>query len=73
MPCAGCSLPGSRRSTSVELETQGPADPVVAEGLEGTLSFFTDLCHIQAARAAGEVGRICAEFFVWIQPASRVG
>jgi len=29
--------------------------------LEGTLNFFTDLCHIQAARAAGEAGRICAE------------
>ena len=23
--------------------------------------FFADLCHVQAARAAGEVGRICAE------------
>ena len=26
-----------------------------------TLKFFTDLCHVQTARAAGEVGRICAE------------
>ena len=25
------------------------------------MNFFTDLCHVQAARAAGEVGRICAE------------
>ena len=25
------------------------------------MQFFTDLCHVQAARAAGEVGRICAE------------
>ena len=25
------------------------------------MSFFTDLCHVQSARAAGEVGRICAE------------
>ena len=25
------------------------------------VSFFTDLCHVQTARAAGEVGRICAE------------
>jgi hypothetical protein len=33
----------------------------VAEGLEGTVQFMTDLCHIQSARAAGEVGRICAE------------
>ncbi len=25
------------------------------------MNFFTDLCHVQSARAAGEVGRICAE------------
>ncbi len=25
------------------------------------LAFLTDLCHVQAARAAGEVGRICAQ------------
>jgi hypothetical protein len=29
--------------------------------LAGTVAFFTDLCHVQAARAAGEVGRIAAE------------
>ena len=46
---------------TIELEKHGPDNPVVAEGLEGTLNFFTDLCHIQAARAAGEAGRICAE------------
>jgi len=45
----------------IELEKHGPESPVLAEGLEGTLNFFTDLCHIQAARAAGEAGRICAE------------
>jgi hypothetical protein len=45
----------------VELERKGPGNPVVAEGLEGTLQFFSDLCHVQTARAAGEVGRICAE------------
>ena len=45
----------------VELETKGLENPVLAEGLPGTLNFFTDLCHIQAARSAGEVGRICAE------------
>jgi hypothetical protein len=32
-----------------------------AEGLEGTVAFLTDLCHVQAARAAGEVGRIAAD------------
>jgi alkylation response protein AidB-like acyl-CoA dehydrogenase len=45
----------------LELETKGPENPVVAEGLEGTLQFYTDLCHVQAARAAGEAARICAE------------
>ncbi len=45
----------------VELEKRGPGDAVVAEGLPGTLQFMTDLCHVQSARAAGEVSRICAE------------
>ena len=45
----------------LELETRGPANPALAEGLPGTVAFFTDLCHVQAARAAGEVGRLCAE------------
>jgi hypothetical protein len=33
----------------------------LAEGLPGFITFFTDLCHVQCARAAGETGRICAE------------
>ncbi|MFB3825912.1 MAG: acyl-CoA dehydrogenase family protein [Bryobacteraceae bacterium] len=45
----------------MELEKKGPENPVVAEGLSGTLAFFSDLCHVQAARAAGETARICAE------------
>ncbi len=45
----------------LELEDKGPGNPVVAEGLPGLLAFYTDLCHVQSARAAGEVGRICAE------------
>ncbi len=45
----------------LQLETQGPANPTVAEGLPGLLAFLTDLCHVQAARSAGEVGRVCAE------------
>jgi alkylation response protein AidB-like acyl-CoA dehydrogenase len=45
----------------LELEKQGPANPTVAEGLPGLLQFFTDLCHVQSAHAAGEVGRACAE------------
>jgi alkylation response protein AidB-like acyl-CoA dehydrogenase len=45
----------------VELEKHGPASPALSEALPGFLNFFIDLCHVQAARAAGEVGRICAE------------
>ena len=45
----------------LELEKRGPDDPVAAEGLEGTVQFLSDLCHTQAAQAAGEVSRICAE------------
>jgi len=45
----------------LELEAKGAANPALAEGLPGFVSFFTDLCHVQCARAAGEVGRVCAE------------
>ncbi len=45
----------------LELEAKGPSDPVASEGLEGTVQFLSDLCHTQAAQAAGEVSRICAE------------
>jgi alkylation response protein AidB-like acyl-CoA dehydrogenase len=33
----------------------------LGEALPGTARFFADLAHVQAARAGGEVGRICAE------------
>jgi alkylation response protein AidB-like acyl-CoA dehydrogenase len=45
----------------IELESKGPANPALAEGIANTAWFYTRLCHVQAARAAGEVGRICAE------------
>jgi alkylation response protein AidB-like acyl-CoA dehydrogenase len=45
----------------LELELRGPSDPVAAEGLAGTVQFLSDLCHTQAAQAAGEASRICAE------------
>ena len=45
----------------LELEAKGPENPALAEGLPGLVGFLTNLCHVQAARAAGEVGRICAE------------
>jgi alkylation response protein AidB-like acyl-CoA dehydrogenase len=45
----------------LELAEKGPQNPVVAEGLAGLTRFYEDLAHVQCARAAGEVGRICAE------------
>ncbi|HEX9079043.1 MAG TPA: acyl-CoA dehydrogenase family protein, partial [Desulfuromonadaceae bacterium] len=58
-----CWLLASRQQILdlVELADKGPANAVVAEGLAGYVNFFSDLCHVQAARAAGEVGRICTE------------
>jgi alkylation response protein AidB-like acyl-CoA dehydrogenase len=44
-----------------ELEEKGPGNPTVAEGLDATVAFYTDLAHVQTARAAGEAARICAE------------
>jgi len=63
MADALCWLVASRAQILdvMELEAKGPADPVAAEGLEGTVQFLSDLCHTQAAQAAGEVSRICAE------------
>ncbi|HOW88054.1 MAG TPA: acyl-CoA dehydrogenase family protein [Candidatus Omnitrophota bacterium] len=46
---------------TLELEEKGPQNPVLAEGLLGVVNFYSDLCGVQAARAAGEVGRICTE------------
>ena len=45
----------------LELEASGPNAPAVAAQLADLVEFFTDLCHVQTARAAGEAGRICAE------------
>ena len=45
----------------IELEKKGGANPALAGGLAGFVNFFTDLADVQSARAAGEVGRICAE------------
>jgi alkylation response protein AidB-like acyl-CoA dehydrogenase len=45
----------------LELEQRGAADLSVADGLAGSVQFLSDLCHVQSARAAGEVSRICAE------------
>jgi hypothetical protein len=51
----------------LELEKKGPENPSVAEGLEGLVSFFIDLCHVQCARAAGEMSRVCAELLFGYQ------
>jgi len=53
---------------AIELEEKGAENPTVAEGLEGATQFFNDLCHIQVARAAGEVSRICAELIYGYRP-----
>jgi alkylation response protein AidB-like acyl-CoA dehydrogenase len=45
----------------LELGRKGGENAVVAEGLAGLVRFYEDLAHVQCARAAGEVGRICAE------------
>jgi alkylation response protein AidB-like acyl-CoA dehydrogenase len=44
-----------------ELKAKGPENPILAEGIADTVGFFADLTTLQNARAAGEVGRICAE------------
>lgn len=45
----------------LELEEKGGENPALADALPGTLQFLTDLCHVQAARSAGETARICSE------------
>lgn len=44
-----------------ELAEKGKDNPLLVEALPGNVQFFTDLAHVQATAAAGEVGRICAE------------
>ncbi len=44
----------------LELEAEGPACEALAGELPGLVSALTDLCHVQAARAAGEVARVTA-------------
>lgn len=45
----------------IHLESHGATHSQVAPMLPSYIPFLTDLCHVQAARAAGEVARICAE------------
>ncbi len=52
---------------TLELAAKGPENPVLAEGLAGFVNFYSDLSHLQAARTAGEVSRICAELVYGFQ------
>jgi alkylation response protein AidB-like acyl-CoA dehydrogenase len=52
----------------LELEARGASDPSLSENLPGTVKFLSDLCHVQAAKAAGEVSRICAELVFGYKP-----
>ena len=51
----------------MELIEKGPMSPTLAEGLDDLTGFYKDLCHVQAARAAGEVARICSELVYGFQ------
>jgi len=52
----------------LELAEKGATNPVVAEGLAGLLNFYSDLCHVQCARAAGEVSRVTAGLVFGYKP-----
>jgi alkylation response protein AidB-like acyl-CoA dehydrogenase len=56
-----CWLLASREQILDVLELDDHATRVAADELSGTVQFFSDLCHVQAAKAAGEVSRSCAE------------
>lgn len=58
-----CWLLASRQQMLdvLELAAKGRDSATVAEGLTGYVNFFSDLCAVQAASAAGESGRICTE------------
>lgn len=58
-----CGLMASRCQILdvLALEANGAEDPVVAEGLAGTLQFLGDLCGVEAAATSGEAARIAGE------------
>jgi len=56
-----CWLLASRQQILDVMELEAKSAAVNDEGLPGTVAFLSDLCHVQAARASGEAGRICAE------------
>ncbi|RPJ70125.1 MAG: acyl-CoA dehydrogenase [Acidobacteria bacterium] len=46
---------------TLALEAEASRNPALDADTAGLVPFLSDLCHVQAARAAGEVARICAE------------
>ena len=58
---AGCSPPAARFSICCNSKPKAPPTPPSPKAFPGLLAFLTDLCHVQSARSAGEVGRVCAE------------
>ncbi len=63
MADALCWLLASRQQILdlLELAARAPQEGELAEEMPGWIGVLNDLCHVQAARAAGEVGRICSE------------
>ena len=61
MRSAGCSPRAARSSTSSNSSRAASPTHRSPRALAGTVQFLSDLCHTQAAQAAGEVSRICAE------------
>jgi alkylation response protein AidB-like acyl-CoA dehydrogenase len=63
MADALCWLLASRQQILdvINLSVTGAANPALTEELKGSVPFLTDLCRVQAGRAAGEISRICAE------------
>jgi len=54
--------PRARRfSTCSNLKPRAVTTPSPAKAWKAPCSFLSDLCHTQAAAAAGEVSRICTE------------
>jgi hypothetical protein len=45
----------------LELDARVTHSPALTGAFPGYVSFFTNLSHVQAARASGETGRLCAE------------
>jgi hypothetical protein len=56
-----CPLLAVRYQILDVLELEAKRSTAATSDDAGLVSFLTDLCHVQAAAAAGEVARVCAE------------